>query len=190
VVLIVATDGVPSNCGDLGGAGTPEASILAALAGAFATSPAISTYAIGVFAPGEDPAGPMFVNSIATAGGTGMAFVLDPTKDLTQELLDALAQIRGSALPCSFTIPPPRSGAIDFGKVNVHSQSSGGQTDVPYVGSAAKCDPTRGGWYYDVDPAAGDPTQVIVCDATCAAFKAEQDGQVEIGFGCKTRVIQ
>jgi hypothetical protein len=51
----------------------------------------------------------------------------------------------------------PRSGAIDFNKVNVRWTGAGGTTDVMYVGSANRCDPSRGGWHYDVDPATGTP---------------------------------
>jgi hypothetical protein len=46
----------------------------------------------------------------------------------------------------------------------------------------------RGGWYYDTDPAQGMPTTVHVCPATCARFKAEMGGAVELRFGCKTRI--
>ena len=79
---------------------------------------------------------------------------------------------------------------IDFGKVNLHFKGSGGEEDVLYVGQADKCDPMRGGWYYDVDPATTAPTKVVVCDATCRQFKADPNARVELGFGCKTRVIE
>jgi hypothetical protein len=190
VVLILATDGVPSNCGVTPGGNTPQAAIVANLTAARMMTPPISTYAIGTFAPDEGTEGPMAVNSFAMAGGTGTAFVLNPTTTLADDLLGALNQIRGAALPCAFTIPMPKSGALDFDKVNVHFKGAANDENVPYVGSADKCDPVRGGWYYDVDPAKGDPKQVIVCGKTCDLFKTEATGKVEIGFGCKTVVIQ
>jgi hypothetical protein len=186
VVLILATDGVPSTCS----AGNPENDIDMRLRAARAMMPSISTYTIGVFAPNEGPAGPAAVNRFAMAGGTGMGFVLDPTGDLTEKLLGTLNQIRGSALPCEFTIPPPKSGMLDFERVNVHFKGATSEENVPYVGSAGKCDPMRGGWYYDVDPAMAKPTKVVACPKTCDRFKAEPLGKVQIGFGCKTIVIQ
>jgi hypothetical protein len=57
------------------------------------------------------------------------------------------------------------------------------------VGSVDRCDPTRGGWYYDVDPAAGTPTKVLLCEATCKKTKATPDLSLELRFGCKT-IIQ
>jgi len=38
--------------------------------------------------------------------------------DLTNGLHAALAEIRGSALPCAFAIPPATGGRIDYGTVN------------------------------------------------------------------------
>jgi hypothetical protein len=187
VVLILATDGVPS-CG--GGPDELAAKVVVSLGAARMMTPAISTYAIGVFSPDEGTKGPMAVNQFAMAGGTGAAFVLNPTSDLTEKLLGALNEIRGAALPCEFTIPPPKSGMLDFNLVNVHFKGGTLEEDVPYVGSAAKCDPVKGGWYYDTDPATADPKKVVACEKTCGRWKAERDGQVQIGFGCKTIVIQ
>jgi hypothetical protein len=190
VVLVIATDGVPSVCGGGGDMMGVQNAIANLLQAARMATPSLTTYAIGVFSPDEGPAGPMSVNRFAQAGGTGTAFVLSPTNDLAEKLLGALSDIRGAALPCEFTIPPPEPGKmLDFGKVNVHFKGSTGEEDVPYVGSADKCDPTRGGWYYDVDPAVADPTRVVVCEKTCNRFKADASGKVQIGFGCKTRVI-
>jgi hypothetical protein len=76
-------------------------------------------------------------------------------------------------------------------KVNLHVSAQGGERDVPYVGGADRCDPTRGGWYYDVDPATGGkPTRVIACEATCRGFKTEAASQVSLTFGCATAVIK
>jgi hypothetical protein len=190
VVLILATDGVPSHCGTA--SNDPEGFVAMRLQAARAATPSISSYAIGVFAPNEGMDGPNAVNRFATAGGTGTAFVLDPNGDLTEKLLGALNSIRGAALPCEFTIPKPSAGMmLDFDLVNVHFKGSAGEEDVPYVGSAAKCDPMLGGWYYDVDPATGMmPTKVVVCEKTCSRFKADLTGTVAIGFGCKRIVIR
>jgi hypothetical protein len=187
--LVLATDGLPSFCGTF--VGTPLDSVVAAVTRAHAQAAPIDTYTIGVFAPNDGAAGPAAVNRIAQAGGTTKAFVLSPTSDLTQTLLATLESIRGSALPCEFTIPPTRNGGvIDYGKVNFHFHGAAGDQDVLYVSTAARCDPAKGGWYYDVDPASGKPTKVLVCDATCRGFKADATAAVSLGYGCKTRVIE
>jgi hypothetical protein len=188
VALILATDGVPSHCGTA--SNNPEAAITARLTAARMATPSISTYTIGVFAPNEGMDGPNAVNMFAAAGGTGTGFVLDPSGDLTKKLLDALNTIRGAALPCEFTIPPPTSGPLDLEKVNVHFEGSAGKQDVPYVGTAAMCDPVMGGWYFDVDPATAMPTKIVVCEKTCGVFKADLLGKVQIGYGCKRMVIR
>jgi hypothetical protein len=190
VILVLATDGVPSVCGGGGSMLGVVDTIAMQLQAARMMTPSLATYAIGVFSPDEGMEGPQAVNRLATAGGTGTAFVLNPTNDLTEKLLAALSTIRGAALPCEFTIPKPPSVMLDYGKVNVHFKGSTGEEDVPYVGSAAMCDPVRGGWYYDADPAQVDPTRVVTCPRTCDRFKADPTGKVSIGFGCKTIVIK
>lgn len=75
-------------------------------------------------------------------------------------------------------------------RVNVHFTGAAGAEDVPYVGTAARCDAARGGWYYDVDPATATPTRVLMCPRTCARFAADPGGQVQVGYGCKTQLIE
>ena len=67
--------------------------------------------------------------------------------------------------------------------------AAGTGEDIPYVSTAARCDPMRGGWYYDVDPAMAAPTRVVTCPATCDRLKAEPNANVNLVFGCKTIVI-
>jgi hypothetical protein len=144
---------------------------------------------IGLLDPADLETGRTALTELARAGGSGMPFILSPAGDLTQRLQEALDKIRGDALPCAYTIPKDRAGSIDFGKVNVAWKTGAAAENIPYVGGAQKCDATRGGWYYDVDPAGGTPTQVLVCPASCARIKGEA-GQVELRFGCKTVEIE
>jgi hypothetical protein len=186
-VLVLVTDGVPSPCET----DDPVAAVSAQLRMARMTAPSIATYIVGVFGANEGQGGPIALRDWATAGGTGMPFVLTPTDDLAQKLLEALSQIRGAALACQYAIPPARAGSmIDFKKVNLHFKGTSGEEDIGYVGRADRCDPMRGGWYYDVDPDLGTPSSVIVCDATCRRFRGDATGRVELRFGCKTRVIE
>jgi Mg-chelatase subunit ChlD len=186
--LVLVTDGSPNGCD-----ADPIPLVTTMLGDAKMGTPSIPTYAIGVFGEGEFTGGEATLTQWSTAGGTGMPFILSATDDLTQKLLAALDAIRGSALPCEYTIPTPASGMLDFKKVNVHvtGSSTGAMgVDVGHVDDPSKCDAVKGGWYYDVDPAAGTPTRVVMCDATCKKFKMDATANIELRFGCQTVVIQ
>jgi hypothetical protein len=183
-VLVLATDGVPDGCPD-----DEVAPIVARIEAARMASPTISTYVIGVFAPDEQAQSELALKPLATAGGTGTPFILNPGEDLTQRFLDALNQIRGSVLACEFEIPASQMG-LDYKKVNVSLTSAGGDEEILYAGTMNRCDPVKGGWYYDVDPdAGGRPTKVIVCPATCQRFKTEPTARVNLRFGCARKYI-
>jgi hypothetical protein len=185
VAIILVSDGLPDgfcsrNFADM---------IIEDVATARTGPAAIPTYVIGVFAADDIPRARPVMERLATAGGTGMPFLLMTANDLGQRFQETLNQIRGTALACEFMIPTG-TGAIDYGKVNVHWQGAAANEDLLYVGSADRCDPSRGGWYFDVDPATGrTPTRVLVCPASCNKFKADPAAKVEVRFGCKTRTI-
>ena len=183
-VLVLVTDGEPTAC-------TPLFidQIAEPVTAAHTGAPSITTFVIGVFTPAELGRARGTVDRLAMAGGT-TPFVLDANADLPRRLGEALQQVRNVAVPCEFVIPPPRKDTLDFGKVNLRFGKTAGQEDIPYVGSVDRCDPARGGWYYDVDPATGGrPTRVVVCDSTCKAFKTDPNAKVDLVFGCKTIVI-
>jgi hypothetical protein len=184
VALILASDGLPAGCqrGEI-----PD--IAADLNAAFTGSPSIPTYVIGVFSQAEIAEVRPQVDSLAASGGTGQAFVLTANDDLNARLLEALDQIRGVALACEYRIPQPSVGGLDFGKVNVRFSGAAGPENIPYVERLDRCDPMRGGWYYDVQPSAGKPSRVLVCPATCSRFKLEPAAKVELIVGCATQII-
>jgi len=183
--LVLISDGLPDGCGE-----SQVEPVVARLQAAQAATPSISTYVIGVFNAMDLPMSEPSLVSLAQGGGTGMPFVLTANANLSQSFLDALNQIRGKALACEFAIPAANTnmGQIDYGKVNVHIAGAGGG-DVLYVGSADRCDPARGGWYYDVDPAMGKPSRILTCEATCARLKAAGDTKIELRFGCRSRTV-
>ena len=135
-----------------------------------------------------DPSIPMYVlglgnvaglNQMATAGGTGQAFVVsDPMQ--VQAVVDAMNAIRGLALPCEYKVPVPTSGSFDKSRVNLNWTTGGSTTVVPFVGEPAACAGAAMGWHFD-DPDA--PSQLIACPQTCEAFKA-QGGDVSVTLGC------
>jgi hypothetical protein len=190
VALVLVTDGVPAGC-FYGWVRAPD--VEAGIALERAGTPSIPTYVIGLFSASnmEDQGGPEALARFAVAGGTQMPFIVRPPDDVIHAFGDALDKIRLASLPCEYAIPPPTMGALDYMKVNLHVSAQAGERDVPYVGSADHCDPTRGGWFYDADPAAGGrPSRVIACEATCQAFKTEAASQVSLTFGCATAVIR
>jgi hypothetical protein len=184
VALVLVGDGLPGGC-----AGNDIPTISTNLSGALATAPSIPTYVIGVFAPSDVATSQPVLDRLAMAGGTTRAFLLTSTADLTQRLQQALDEIRGAAIACEFAIPQGKAGAIDFNRVNVRHTGAGGTEELLYVESADRCDPMRGGWYYDVSPSKGTPTRVLVCGASCQRFKMDAAAKVDLVFGCATRVI-
>jgi hypothetical protein len=184
VALILVGDGLPGGC-----AMNDIASIANNLNAAMTGPPSIPTYVIGVFTPDDAAESQVQMDRLAMAGGTTRSFLLTSTPDLTQRLQQALAQIRGAAIACEFTIPPPQMGAIDFNRVNVRYTGAAGPVELPYVETVNRCDPTRGGWYYDVPPSRGTPSRILVCEASCRGFKTDATAKVDLLFGCATRAI-
>jgi hypothetical protein len=189
VVVLFATDGLPTECTP-----TDIPSIAQLAAAGLSGTPSIKTFAIGVFASADLQAGAQTnLDQIAAAGGTQAAFIVDTSMgNVEQAFLQALNAIRGTKLACEYAIPPEGdAGALDYNKVNVQYTPSGSampQT-IGYVGSLANCDPMKGGWYYDADPAMGNtPTKIIMCPATCTTFGQDLGGQVDIQVGCQTVV--
>jgi hypothetical protein len=172
-IVVLATDGEPSECDT----SIPNIAAIAA-AGASATPP-ILTFVVGVGAALAN------LNAIAVGGGTSQAFMVDAGGDVAQQFLDALNQIRGAALGCTYQIPTPEGGLPDFDQVNVqYTPGDGGPPQViPQVPTQAACPSDGDAWYYD-NPAA--PTQIILCDVACAKVKADLLGAVDILLGCET----
>lgn len=187
--LVLATDGLPEGCANVIDS---IASIARRLTAAAAGRPAVTTYVIGVIDKNDlsQAGAEQALGQLARAGATGAPFLLTPTADLTQTFLAALEQIRSRALPCEFIIPKSDVPMLDFGLVNLRFHGSGGERDIFYVATADRCDPTLGGWYYDVDPATGaSPSRVVTCPATCAALKSDTQGSsIDLRFGCRTIV--
>jgi hypothetical protein len=173
-VVAFATDGEPEEC-------NPEdiPSIAAIAAQYYAATPSIKTFVIGV---GSEVAS---LNQIAQAGGTMNSFQVDSDPNANQEFLDAMNAIRGSALQCTYLVPTPTNGGTpDYGKVNVdYTPGNGGaKQTIGKVANKAACG-ANGGWFYDND---ADPTQIIMCDSTCALLSGDSMGKVSIVLGCST----
>ena len=165
VVVLLVTDGEPTECAST----VPGVTQVAAEG--FGGTPSIPTYVLGLGLSLTN------LHSIAMAGGTNQAFIVDPNSGAA--LAAAMNQIRGSALPCDYALP---KNTTDPRKVNVDFTPQGGMTTrLIHVGATANCDPVKGGWYYD-NPQM--PSRIIVCSQTCDAFKKDPSGRVDIVLGC------
>jgi hypothetical protein len=175
-VVILATDGDPSECGSA----TSTASLLSQVetiaAAGVAATPKILTFVIGV---GTETAN---LNGIAQAGGTGSAFIVDTSMNVSTQFLAALNKIRGAALGCQYKIPVPDSGTIDTGLVNVQFTPIGGKAElVPQVANKGLCPASGNAWYYD-NPS--NPTEILLCTTTCGTVAT--GGRVDVLTGCQT----
>jgi hypothetical protein len=184
VVAVLATDGLANECSPL------ETTDLGKLAeSALSGKPSVSTFTIGVFPTAALAKGQFVLNTIAEAGGSEQAFVIDTSHDLTLEFRAALDAVRSTQLACEFEIPEPAATEqLDYAKLNVNFKNGKKSSTLLYVADAAGCDPLSGGWYYDADPEVEDPTRIVVCPTTCATFESASSASVEIAVGCKTIV--
>lgn len=174
-VAVLATDGLPQSC-------DTDINNINAIAAAGANgTPQVLTFVIGV---GSETAA---LNSIAVAGGTGQAFLVDASQNAGQQFLDAMNAIRGAALSCNYLIPVPTSGTPDFGSVNVQYTPGNGGPPVliPKVGGPTECPAGGLGWYYDNE---ANPTQIILCADGCDQISADTMGQIDVVLGCETVV--
>ncbi len=193
VAIVLVTDGLPG--GFIPGFPPAECApsdipgISTILSGAATGTNPILTFVVGIFNPAskEGQMAPANLKSLAQAGGTGDAVIIDVTGNtVTQQLHDALAKAQTKAIACSYSIPPSTGGTgVDFNKVNVQfTGGTGTSATIGHTGSSSACD--KGGWYYDVDPSAGTPTKIIACPSTCTQFNADVSGHVDIVLGCAT----
>jgi hypothetical protein len=165
VVVLLVTDGEPTECN------STVPSVTQVATDGFGGTPSIPTYVLGLGLSLTN------LHSIAMAGGTNQAFIVDPNSG--SALAAAMNQIRGSALPCDYALP---KNTTDPKKVNIDFTPAGGTTTrLIYVGDAASCDPVKGGWYYD-NPQM--PSRLIVCSQTCDVFKKDPNGRVDVVLGC------
>ena len=139
-------------------------------------NPPVLTYVVGL--PGVDQTS---ANIIAQGGGSDSAIFVGAT-NVAVEFQNALAEIRGKALPCVYDLPASVvNGDIAITKVNVEV-TPGQDGGDPYLLSY---DPTcvADGWRYDN---ADTPTVIELCSATCQTLKADFGAKVKVVLGCDT----
>jgi hypothetical protein len=175
VVVVYATDGYPLRCPDNDRDNTIPLAADAADA-AYKGAHQIRTYVLGV-GPNLDD-----LNTIAVAGGTQKAMLVDPTQDLTTQLAKQFEEIRNAvAVDCVYNVPDPPAGQNFDGRVNVNYTSGGTVTKVGYSdpGSCSE------GWTYVDDT----HQQIKLCGSTCDEVKADQNARIDVLYGCTTERV-
>ncbi|HEX4336170.1 MAG TPA: vWA domain-containing protein [Polyangiaceae bacterium] len=213
VAVILVTDGQPNACGAV-------ADVATAAAMGWNGGMGIRTFVIGVTSPGTtcniDPNPPNVpdLDTVAAAGGTNKALIVDVTQDPAKQLTDELNMIRQTItqtmtmtkiittkLSCEYKLPSdPNAMAgtgvvFDKDKVNVNFTSNMGVKEQVYrVDSLDKCSSTNSkGWYYDNND---KPTQILMCPSACKSIQVPDGGldptaagsapQVNVTLGCKS----
>lgn len=124
------------------------------------------------------------LHTIAAAGGTGRALLIDTgDPDGTRAAFQtAVSDIRREAVPCSVELPPHPDGSGYFDKDKIDVRWVDGDTTerLPYDPA---CDP-GGGWHYDDDSA---PTAIELCAETCTAVQASPTLELRVDFLCEQR---
>jgi hypothetical protein len=183
-VMVLATDGYPS-CDD-----DTLDSVPTRLRQAFAGTPSVPTYVVGVFAPGDLTEAQMIFQRFATAGGTDTPVLLTVGDDLGRQLLDALNAIRGKVVACDYGIPMPQNTPLDLSKINVTATSQNQPMELGRVAGPDQC-AGRAGWYYAAAPTGTNlPQRIVLCPASCTRLKDDPAAHVDLVFGCATRIIQ
>ena len=178
-VVVLVTDGMPTLCSMEEDTGILTL-IAEAAAEGYSSDPSIRTYIVGIAAGFN-------LNSWARAGGTGEAYVVDETEDVSTALLDRLLTLSSSALACNFELPPldTASQEVDPNQVVVTFDSPlGDPEEIPRVSSEEACaSSSYGGWYFK-DP--DSPMQISLCPCTCARTGG---GVITVAAGCNPIIL-
>jgi hypothetical protein len=184
VVVVLATDGLPTECAPT------NIDEIGDIAFDAVAKTGVKTVVIGMLTAADVSNGAKKqLDTVAHAGGTDKAVVVDTSLDVANQFLDALDAIRTDPLVCQYKVPESVAGkGLDYLHVNVNVKHGKDSEPLFYVRTAADCDPDTGGWYYDSDPLAADPKTIYACPASCETLQATKGASVEIAVGCATVV--
>lgn len=147
-------------------------------AAGYAGDPSIRTFVIGLEANFN-------LASVARAGGTGEAFLVDEGDDYTGPFVERLRRLSDQAVACNLEIPPYDSAAeeVDPAQVVVTFEYEGEVEEIPRVSDASTCETSEhGGWYYMND----ERNTISLCPCTCANIGG---GIITVAAGCNPITI-
>lgn len=194
-VMVLASDGLPSECGPEGPDGQAIVSFSQIIdtlksfsappvdeAGA-PTQPSVRTFIVGTEELRNN------AQSLADAGN-GQAFLVGggtANADLEGRFLDALLSIVVRPLDCELDVPqtaPGTTEAVDFEAVRVRftGASSGATTEFPRVDGPQVCGVNQAWFYEDASP----PTKIFLCRSACDSLGA---GELKLELGCAPQRI-
>jgi hypothetical protein len=105
-------------------------------------------------------------------------------EDDWSDIFNTIAAGIVNKLSCEYAVPPPDGGTIDPDKVNVtFTPSGGGAAEDVLQDNNFGCDEGADGWQWDPSK-----TKVLLCGETCNRVKADDNGQIDLVFGCATKV--
>ncbi len=174
-VLLLVTDGIIDPL-----CGSTETSAAQEAGAALGASPSVRTYVIGL-----DP-GPTLINpgdvvdmspldSVAVAGGTDQALVVQVNASGNGALTDALDQVVNAASPCTYVVPEGMRAAA--ASIEWQAASGKARTDWPNVGEPSACG-TRPGVFPTGTGLLG------LCPASCTALRGSSSSTAWAVQGC------
>ena len=171
-VVLLVTDGMPTQCPDT----VVSSDVEAAAADGLAKDPPVRTYVIGIEAGFN-------LDGIARAGGTQSAYLVEEG-DTAERFRDVMLNITDAKLSCEFDIPADPGEpfvAVDPELVMmIYDPANGDPEEIPKLDDPSQCDRSLdGGWYYDNS---SNPTKIRVCPCSCNRLGA---GQLTLMVGCQ-----
>lgn len=194
-VMVLASDGLPSECGPTDANGAPIVSFREIIdtlesysapptdASGTPMQPPVRTFIVGTTELKNN------AQSLAEAGN-GQAFLVGggtPGADLEARFLDALLSIIVRPLDCEIDVPqtaPDTNEAVDFEKVRLRftGASSGSTTEFPRTTGPQTCGVSQAWFYEDANP----PTKIFLCRNACDSLGA---GELKLELGCSPQMI-
>lgn len=171
-VFVLITDGYPQGCDDAADDIESTVAVVEEMADR------VPTYVIGVQNPPGGPDTVTNLESVAMAGGSEHAFIIETGDPETTAMAfrDAIEAIREQLASCSLVIPEaPPGQTFDPERINV-------SYDGMQLGYDSEC-MLENSWRYD-DPA--NPTRIELCEGTCAIVLADEAPELVVEFGCDT----
>ncbi|MCC6213252.1 MAG: VWA domain-containing protein [Polyangiaceae bacterium] len=184
-ILVLITDGLPTDCGNCGGKKGKSAKNIAAcrvqeiaqVIENYYYSYGIETFVLGI----DDSSGGAqlkHLNTLARAGsgGTRNAYILNG--GTATDVTTALNAIRDQSLSCDFQVPaPPPGGVVDPMSATVILTSGGAPTTLPRVDSPGLC--AGDGFFYD-----NTANTVTLCPTSCSTAKGDLSASIQIDYDC------
>ena len=171
-VVILMTDGNPDGCS------SDEQTKAATAAQTAFTSDGIETFVIGMQADGVDLS---YLHQLAAAGSgnaRSAAFIIDPAAgNASQQVADALNEIRGAIVSCEFDVPLPSQGVIDPAGTTLTITANGQPHEITMVDTVGDCH--ADGAYYDAMA-----NEVLLCPGACDLARGDANSTISINYHC------